>query len=105
MGIPYSKEYQLRKTRINPRRGVAGAFKPKTRQAIVERDSGLCVKCKGPYSEIHHVIFRSQGGKGTIDNGVCVCTTCHGWAHAGREGREWFESYQKTFWRVKNDSI
>ncbi|MBW4083583.1 HNH endonuclease [Paenibacillus sp. S150] len=41
----------------------------------------------------HHVVFKSQGGPGTVDNGVTVCRTCHRWAHKSREGRIWFEQF------------
>lgn len=81
--------------RREPLRSVSATFSSKTRKAIVERDSGLCVRCGAQYSEIHHIIFRSQGGKGTIDNGVCVCTPCHHLAHMHKNMRRWFEKYRE----------
>lgn len=80
--------------RKEPKRAARAAFNQKTRKRIIERDNGLCVRCRKPYDAIHHIIFRSAGGMGTMENGVCVCTACHGWAHAGRKGRQWFEQYQ-----------
>lgn len=70
-------------------------FSTAVRREIIKRDKGSCGRCKQPYHNIHHVQFASQGGLGTVDNGVCVCYWCHEWAHAGREGREWFERYRE----------
>lgn len=105
---PYSKAQQLKHSRKTPKRAIRGKFSPKTIQAIGERDGWLCVKCKSPYIESvpHHVIFKSQGGLGTIDNGVTICRPCHDWAHGKRkgpygeptaEGRKWFEDYRKKY--------
>lgn len=81
--------------RRTPKRKNRGEFSTKVRKEIVTRDKGLCVRCGGRYEHIHHVVFRSQGGEGTTDNGVCVCNRCHDWAHMSREGRLWFEKYRK----------
>lgn len=91
-----SKESQLQKKRLNPRRGVAGKFSTKTIKLIVERDGGRCVRCGSHQIESvpHHIIFRSALGKGTVDNGVCVCTDCHILAHSFRSVRKWFEEYR-----------
>lgn len=96
--LPYTKEDQLSQTRQKKRRGVKGKFSTKIITKILERDNGRCVRC-GTYQNLesvpHHIIFRSQGGTGTVDNGVTVCRTCHDWAHSCREGREWFEHYRE----------
>jgi 5-methylcytosine-specific restriction endonuclease McrA len=80
-----------------PKRGVSGKFSPDTKQAIFERDNSQCVRC-GTTADLehtpHHIVYKSQLGKGTIDNGVTVCRSCHGEAHAKREVREWFEQYR-----------
>lgn len=83
--------------RLKPRRGQQTKFSPKVRKQIIERDNGLCVRCRMPYHNIHHVVFASDLGPGTVDNGVCVCATCHSWAHADREGRRWFEKYRNKY--------
>jgi hypothetical protein len=82
--------------RNKPKRGNAGKFSDKTRQIIGERDKWLCVKCGSNQIESvpHHVIFKSALGKGTVDNGVTVCCSCHEWAHKCRVGRVWFENYR-----------
>lgn len=83
--------------RRTPTRAKRGAFSPKVRKTIVQRDGKLCVRCGARYEEIHHIVFRSQGGLGTVDNGVCVCHTCHEYAHGSRDGREWFENYRDKY--------
>lgn len=83
--------------RRTPKRANKGKFSKAVRKAIIERDNGLCVRCGRPYEDIHHIQFRSQGGEGTIDNGACVCRSCHEWAHRTKKGREWFEQ-----WKLQN---
>lgn len=98
----YSKDVQLHSERLNPKRGNLTKFSPKTRKAIIKRDDGLCVRCKRPYHNIHHIYFASAGGPGEVGNGVCVCNDCHTFAHKSRKGREWFEMYRDKFLREKD---
>jgi len=95
---PYTKADQLRSNRKSPKRAARGKFSAETIRAIYERDNGACVKC-GTSSDLeavpHHIIYRSQLGKGTIDNGCVICRPCHNWAHRCREGRVWFEQYRE----------
>ncbi|WP_099518496.1 HNH endonuclease [Paenibacillus sp. BIHB 4019] len=82
--------------RNKPKRAARGKFSAKTINTIVERDKASCVRCGSPYIESvpHHIIYKSQGGLGTVDNGVCVCRPCHTEAHSKREVRQWFEQYR-----------
>lgn len=48
---------------------------------VVERDEGLCVKCGAPGVDIHHKVFRSQGGSDTADNMELLCRRCHDIVH------------------------
>lgn len=73
------------------KRARAKEFSPKVRAEIIERDSGLCVRCGRVAAHIHHIRFRSQQGSGDKNNGCCVCLDCHNLAHTKREVREWFE--------------
>lgn len=96
---------------------VGKEFSDKARKEIIERDGGLCVKCKSPeVTAIHHIIYKSQRGRGHIHNGACVCMVCHDWAHLKcvgpfgeprEEGRKWFEEWRKThlfpLYGLKND--
>jgi 5-methylcytosine-specific restriction endonuclease McrA len=81
--------------RNKPKRGNHTKFSPKVRKIIIARDDGLCVRCKRPYHNIHHITFASAGGEGHPANGVCVCGECHAMAHKCREYRKWFEDYQE----------
>ena len=96
---PVTKESQLYKKRSAPRRGVASKFSTKTIKQIIERDGGRCVRCGSHSIESvpHHIIYRSQLGKGTVDNGCCVCPECHRLAHSKREVRKWFEEYRTKY--------
>jgi 5-methylcytosine-specific restriction endonuclease McrA len=95
---PVTKEQQIGYKRREPKRGVKGKFDPKTKAAIIERDNGQCVRC-GSGSDLesvpHHIIYKSQGGLGTVDNGVVVCRTCHRLAHKHDAVRRWFEKYRE----------
>lgn len=66
-------------------------FSPAIRRAMYERDGFRCVRCgrhfpEGRGLDAHHRHLRSQGGMGTLDNGISLCgsgtTGCHGWVHA-----------------------
>lgn len=58
------------------------------RLAVLERDSYQCQLC-GTSGEnrlqLHHIIFRSQGGKHDEENLVVLCFRCHEDVHAGRQ--------------------
>lgn len=78
------------------KRSKSSRFAPKTIKEIFERDSYRCAKCgsTGPLEEIpHHVIFRSQLGKGTKRNGVTICINCHREVHRSDQLRRWFEDW------------
>lgn len=52
------------------------------REAVLARDKYRCTKC-GTYGTnknkltMHHVIYRSKGGKDTLDNLITLCESCH----------------------------
>lgn len=81
--------------RNEPKRGNHTKFSPKSRRIIIERDEALCVRCRKPYHNIHHITFASSGGEGDPLNGVCVCIECHTYAHSCKAGRKWFEVYRE----------
>lgn len=58
----------------------------KLRREIYERDEGQCVICGSPGAHIHHIVFRSQGGKDAADNLVTLCGSCHEKAHGRGNG-------------------
>ena len=48
------------------------------RPKVLERDNYSCVLCGGHDGiSIHHIVFRSQLGKSTMDNLACLCVHCH----------------------------
>ena len=61
------------------------------RQAIMERSGGLCEgvldgrRCFSPGDwrglAIHEVVFRSRGGKRTLENTRFLCAHCHSLSH------------------------
>jgi hypothetical protein len=56
------------------------------RLAVKKRDKGRCVlcKCKSKSVHLHHIVYRSRGGKWTPQNVISVCAWCHGMIHAGK---------------------
>lgn len=94
--------------RRKPKRSKRNAFSYKVKQQIYERDNGLCQQCGAPGTEIHHVKFRSQGGRGVYSNGVLLCHSCHRKVHDNRElALQWqkhFESmYGKDYYKDEFD--
>lgn len=53
----------------------------KVRTQVVERDRLRCRGCGKPGEEVHHIIFRSHGGKDEPNNLVTICRNCHNQAH------------------------
>ena len=51
------------------------------RADIFERDRFRCRGCAKPAEEVHHMIYRSQGGTDDPDNLVSLCRFCHQQAH------------------------
>lgn len=58
-----------------------------TRAMILNRDGYTCRYCRGKHKdsklEVHHIIFRSQGGSDEADNLITLCHTCHKALHDG----------------------
>lgn len=57
------------------------------RRAVLDRDNWQCQVC-GVTGEnrlhLHHVVYRSQGGKDDESNLVTVCHRCHRSIHEGK---------------------
>jgi hypothetical protein len=57
-----------------------------TRAYVLKRDGYTCQQCKGKSKdkrlEVHHLIFRSQGGSDEEANLLTLCKTCHDGLHA-----------------------
>ncbi len=50
-----------------------------------EQDIILCENCNAVAVDIHHVVFKSQGGKDEIKNLIALCRNCHTLAHEKKE--------------------
>ena len=63
--------------RISSKRAKATQITKKVKQAVYERDKGLCVVCgRRGFPEAHYVP-RSAGGLGIEQNIVCLCREHH----------------------------
>lgn len=59
-----------------------------TKAKVLNRDNYTCQCCRGRHRdsrlEVHHILFRSQGGSDEEDNLITLCHTCHKALHDGR---------------------
>jgi 5-methylcytosine-specific restriction endonuclease McrA len=55
------------------------------RAAVKKRDKGRCVipGCKEAAQHMHHIVYRSHGGKWHSENICSLCVTHHQLVHAG----------------------
>lgn len=55
---------------------------------VLNRDNYTCQCCKGKHKdsklEVHHIVFRSQGGSDEESNLITLCHTCHEDLHSGK---------------------
>lgn len=84
--------------RRKPLRRKRNAFSNKVRQQIYERDEGKCQQCGDVGTEVHHVRFRSQSGRGVYTNGVLLCHSCHRKVHQNRDlALEWQRHFKSKY--------
>lgn len=59
-----------------------------TKAMVLNRDNYTCQCCKGKHKdsklEVHHIVFRSQGGCDEESNLITLCHTCHKDLHSGK---------------------
>lgn len=59
-----------------------------TKAQVLNRDNYTCQYCKGKHKdehlEVHHILFRSNGGSDEADNLITLCHTCHTNLHKGK---------------------
>lgn len=59
-----------------------------TKAMILNRDNYTCQYCKGKHKnsklEVHHIIYRSNGGSNKESNLITLCHTCHQNVHSGK---------------------
>jgi 5-methylcytosine-specific restriction endonuclease McrA len=79
-GIPKPKPQVIVR---RDRRAALIATSRTVRTAVWRRDGGQCRACQGRQRlQVHHLRWRSQGGKWTTTNCVLLCRNCHQEAHA-----------------------
>ena len=63
---------------MNKRKREDEKLLKQNRPKVLERDNYSCVLCGSHEGiAIHHIVFRSQLGKSTMDNLACLCIHCH----------------------------
>ncbi len=59
-----------------------------TKARVLNRDNYTCQYCKGKKKcdrlEVHHIVFRSNGGSDEEDNLITLCSSCHKKLHNGK---------------------
>jgi len=85
---------------MKSKRSKATDIPIKVRQAVYERDNGLCVICHQPGIPNMHYISRAKGGLGIEENIVCGCIKCHHDYDNGKY-REEYKEIIKTYLQSK----
>jgi 5-methylcytosine-specific restriction endonuclease McrA len=86
---PNRKRYSAKKQ--------ARMIPPELRHHIVDRDV-FCRVCGHRGQEVHHVTFRSQGGKNEMSNLILLCTTCHHTKAHGPDARKYAQLFRAHIW-------
>lgn len=96
--------------RSKPKEKIRNEFSPKVRAEIANRSQGICEYCgKQVATEMHHVVFKSAGGRGVATNGMHMCNGCHKLPHKSIKIRRkledlyrslYGENYYKDEWDV-----
>lgn len=57
-----------------------------TKAMVLVRDNYTCQRCKTKKGtlEVHHIVYRSQGGSDEHNNLITLCTKCHSSLHYGK---------------------
>lgn len=68
------------------------------RDQVKARDHNRCQVCGREATSLHHIRFRSQGGKNDVENLVSLCTEHHTGQYGPHQSDEWrrfWESWSK----------
>lgn len=93
-----------------------------TKAMVLNRDNYTCQCCKGKHRdsklEVHHIVFRSQGGSDEKSNLITLCHTCHKDLHSGKINLKFsgkkkgtlkyatqMNSIRKQLFRVYSDAV
>lgn len=84
-----AQEYQGLRTALKPSR--MKKKRPKNpmptglRDAVIASDGGRCRSCRvSDALHVHHVMYRSQGGKHVASNLITLCHKCHDMVHSDK---------------------
>ena len=83
----------MKRSKINPiskKKAAEKRIEEEIRQQLLEQCQGLCQNCgKWPTDgyglSLHHIKFKSRGGKSEISNCCLVCRSCHEGVHLHRK--------------------
>lgn len=90
-----------------PARRRRGRVPADVRAAVVTRDEGCCRNCGSIGTEVHHIKFRSGGGKHVVENLVLLCYTCHHGhegPHQSKAVRRRWEEWAADLYRLTRDA-
>ncbi len=78
------KNPEVLKNKYLYQKGINYGF-ANTKAYVLNRDNHTCKKCGGQSKdnrlEVHHIVFRSNGGSDEQDNLLTLCKTCHDKVH------------------------
>ena len=103
----YSKEKQIGK-RFKPKQKERNRIKEEDYNKAIEVWGSTCFCGSSQGLEMHHVVYRSQGGRGGWRNLILLCDSHHEKAHQDYEFRKHLEIIRKRevgnhFWCDKWD--
>ena len=55
-----------------------------------------CEHCSSPAVDIHHILFKSHGGKDEIMNLIALCRDCHNRAHNEPDFNNYLKQIHET---------
>ena len=56
----------------------------------------LCEICGSIAVDLHHIIYKSQGGSDSIDNIIALCRKCHDMAHNETFSKEYLKNIHES---------
>lgn len=92
---PVPKSKHNRKVK---KRGDRSKFSKMVRDQVKEHFNNICQECGGKGVHLHHVCFRSQGGRGVFSNALLLCNSDHKMIHENPERAVyWKEVFKKKY--------
>jgi 5-methylcytosine-specific restriction endonuclease McrA len=92
------KKLQVYKGRVIPSKKKRGEVSKREYNRMIEEFGSVCIICGNPYIDVHHVKFRSHGGRGKWRNLAPLCRVCHERLHRDRKFADWLrEEREKRF--------